>query len=277
MRTEIYYFTGTGNTLRAAASLAKKTGGTLIPVASCIKEDKVSSEAEIIGIIFPVYYMAAPAIIIDFAEKLDCLDTAYIFGAATYGGAAGNSCRQLKETLEAGGKKLSAFFGIHMMQNSFYKKTDNPDKRENAMEKKSEKIARFISRRRKGMLLSDAIMKLLLAPINRLTLNMSRKFLAETAGLDEKMTIHELVRHSDSIFDVGENCTGCGLCEKVCPAGNIVMEKGRPVWQNRCENCIACYSWCPEQAVNNKIVKKGYIYHHPMVKISDIMRQRSRV
>ena len=71
MTTEIYYFTGTGNSLVVASGLSERLGGDLIPVASCVGHDAIRSRADVIGIVFPVYYGELPVIMKRFAGKLD--------------------------------------------------------------------------------------------------------------------------------------------------------------------------------------------------------------
>jgi len=34
---------------------------------------------------------------------------------------------------------------------------------------------------------------------------------------------------------------------RVCPVNNIEMVDKKPVWQNRCESCLACINWCPKE------------------------------
>jgi epoxyqueuosine reductase QueG len=36
---------------------------------------------------------------------------------------------------------------------------------------------------------------------------------------------------------------------------NIQMVNERPQWQQHCENCMACYHWCPQDAVRGDIVE----------------------
>ena len=43
-------------------------------------------------------------------------------------------------------------------------------------------------------------------------------------------------------------CTGCGLCEKLCPVGNISLSQV-PVFFDRCAMCLRCYAFCPVSAV----------------------------
>ncbi|MFW5857897.1 MAG: DUF362 domain-containing protein, partial [Planctomycetota bacterium] len=47
-----------------------------------------------------------------------------------------------------------------------------------------------------------------------------------------------------------ERCTGCAACARLCPAGAITMEAGRPVIDtHRCIRCYCCHELCPEHAL----------------------------
>ena len=63
-------------------------------------------------------------------------------------------------------------------------------------------------------------------------------------------------------FKVNSSCNGCGICEKTCPARNISLENGKPIWAKKCEDCMACVQHCPKKAIyfNSKTInKKRYI------------------
>ncbi len=78
----------------------------------------------------------------------------------------------------------------------------------------------------------------------------------------------------DKKFWVDEKCNGCAICEKICPAKNIVMNAGKPVWQHRCEQCLACIQWCPKEAIQYGKNPPGYArYHHPEVKLADMLHR----
>ena len=87
-------------------------------------------------------------------------------------------------------------------------------------------------------------------------------------------------------FYYGDNCTGCGLCERVCLAEKVKMADGRPAWQEevQCHGCFACLNFCPEKSI--QVESKWYLkshteqngrYHHPQIKAVDIARQKTAV
>lgn len=54
-----------------------------------------------------------------------------------------------------------------------------------------------------------------------------------------------------------KKCNGCGVCAKICPLSNISM-KEVPQFSNKCIFCLRCVSYCPQQAMSNKILLKTY-------------------
>jgi ferredoxin len=50
-----------------------------------------------------------------------------------------------------------------------------------------------------------------------------------------------------------EKCSGCALCNKVCPADSLVMEEKKPKMKeqdkNECMGCGDCAAICPEDAI----------------------------
>ena len=275
MSTEIYYFSGTGNSLAVAKDIADKTGGILIPIASLLDKKMIMSDANVIGIIFPVYYGEPPIIIKEFAGKLENLQQKYIFAVCTYGGAAMASLRILRSIIHSNGGELSAAYGIHMPQNSFYKPRENHQEIYSGWKKKLELIVNNIKAKAKGMFYSNIVLELLLVPIQSIFIRpICKKSFIKQTNMPPNSKIEELVRMMDISFRSNEKCNGCGICSKVCPVSNIKINDNKPVWLHHCETCLACYNWCPNKAIQGGITSKDYYYHHPEIKISEIMKQK---
>jgi ferredoxin/flavodoxin len=271
MSIEIYYFSGTGNSFIIARDIAQKTKGKLIPIASLANRKTVATDADIIGIVFPVYFTRAPVIVEEFTGKLENTGNKYIFAVCNYGGGTGDSLRILDEKLLMHGGRLSAKYGIHMTQNAFKKSWEKPLVLNRKMVKKTDKIVRDISLRKKGKFFSNIVMYLLLSPFRGLFISWTKNSLAKMSGLSPEDALDRLIRHSDKSYRVNETCDGCGICAEICPVNNIRMVDSRPAWQNRCEACIGCYNWCPNKAIAGGVAQKGYFYRNPEIKLADLI------
>ena len=121
----IYYFSGTGNTLYLSRETAKLLDGELIPIVAALGDETISPDADVVGIVYPVYYNDLPAAVREFAGKLRAIEDKYVFAVCNYGGCGSNSVKSLRELIEAAGGELSAAYGIHMPQNAFRKPWEN--------------------------------------------------------------------------------------------------------------------------------------------------------
>jgi ferredoxin len=272
---EIYYFSGTGNSLSVAKDIAERTEGILIPIASLIDKKVIKTSAEVVGIIFPVYYGQLPLIVKEFAERLENLKNKYVFAVCTHGGAALASLRELRKIIRSKDGKLSLAFGIHMPQNSFYKPKENYLKIYSAWKNKSESIVKKIKTKAKGIFYTNFLLELLIAPIHSLFIRpFCKKAFSKQTNMSPQLKMEELVRRLDIGFTTNENCNGCGICLKVCPVNNIMIINNMPVWLHHCETCLACYNWCQNKAILGGITSKDYYYRHPEIEISEIMKQK---
>jgi len=112
MKTVIYYFSGTGNSLKVAKDIAVKLKDTEI-IQIC--KDNMDVDSIILnksGIVFPVYFSGMPLIVKDFIEKIKIKSGAYIFTIVTFARASDASINQLEKILNSKGSELSAAFKI---------------------------------------------------------------------------------------------------------------------------------------------------------------------
>jgi ferredoxin/flavodoxin len=271
-KTEVYYFSGTGNSLALARLVAKRLAGDLTPIASVIDRDRVEPAADVIGIVFPVYYADTPNIVRRFAEKLETTEDKYVFAISNYGGGAGDSLKTLDRILRSRGKSLSAGFGVHMPQNAFHKPWEIKRLAYGQAPKRIGFIVRAVEARRNGLFYSNVLVQTMMAPFRGWIRRMTALYLekASNSPAPSGLSVEQLMPLSDRSFTVDEKCTGCGTCAQVCPVRNVEIVDAKPIWQNRCENCLACFNWCPTSAIHGALANTSYRYHHPEVTARDI-------
>jgi flavodoxin/NAD-dependent dihydropyrimidine dehydrogenase PreA subunit len=285
MNIEIYYFSGTGNSLAVAREISEKTNGKLIPIPTVMDQDHITTDADVIGIIFPVYYTGIiniPLIVQRFVMKLENINKPYIFAVCTYGGGMGTTLKLLDTIIQSRGGRLSSGFGVHMPQNAFRKPFENKEKLyEEWKKKKLLKISECILAKQECKFDTDSI--LIKPVVNFLELIMKTSIfkpiflrsMSNTAGFKKNpdLPAEEIIPLMDKSYHTDENCTSCSTCVNVCPVHNIKLVDGKPVWHHHCETCLACIKWCPQKAIHGygELPKS---YHHPDVMISDMKQNK---
>jgi ferredoxin len=272
VKREIYVFSGTGNSLAVARSLANALGNcSIISIPGALKAGSPAAEAATVVLVFPLYFFGLPRVVAEFLEKVDLSGASRLFAVITRGGSPGCAARLIADTLdrkreERGGRdpgRAPLFGGVFYLTlwTNFVVRYRAPSKRRREAlarraESKIPKIARIVEGR---------VKKPRLEPFCRLLLPRHRRFLAEVSG-------------DDARFAVTDVCSSCGLCESVCPVSNIRMSGGKPSWLHRCELCLACLHFCPETAIEHGGRTRGKRRcSHPAVCAGDLVELKRRV
>jgi formate hydrogenlyase subunit 6/NADH:ubiquinone oxidoreductase subunit I/flavodoxin len=292
MSFEIYYFTGTGNSLVIARGIAERIKGTLIPIPAVMNNQSIKTSAGNIGIVFPSYMAhlyGIPLIVERFVKKLEDIGSKYIFAVCTCGGYesvnALPTLKNLAKLIRSLGGKLSAEYSIRLpMNNLDYRHIPIPiDKNQETMFKKCEiKLdvicQRIINGEKDKHRVIKSLFNISMTPMYLILQNSHLKALKKSSKEpdDTNLKYYELMPLTDKSIYVDEKCDGCGICAKICPVQNIEIIESKPVWQHHCEMCYACDEWCPVKAIHHWGRAEGIKYHHPNVNIPDMLRQSKR-
>ena len=95
MKTDIYYFSGTGNSLTIAQNLSKKIEYSKIISIPLVINKANNITGEIIGIVCPIYMHNIPCIVVDFIKKIK--EAKYLFMVYAGGGELGNGFKATKK------------------------------------------------------------------------------------------------------------------------------------------------------------------------------------
>ena len=118
MRTMLYLFTGTGNSLACARAIAKGLGDTdLVPIASLRKKQQIRVPTERVGIACPVYFYTLPVLVRESIPRLDLSGVKYAFLVATMGGFPGLAIQHGEKLFKKAGGELHAGFTVRMFAN----------------------------------------------------------------------------------------------------------------------------------------------------------------
>lgn len=260
MEIKIYYFSGTGNSLSIARQLGRKwENAQVVSILETVDCDFVPA-GDVMGIVCPIYMYNIPHIVVDFIKKIT--DSHYVFMVFAGGGELGGGIRATQKLFKSRGITLSSLFNIPMPSNYTpygYTPEDKQKDYFDQVEGRIEDIVNivnskqvFIEKRRTGFFKTHV-----------------------HPGLLYKLG-YKYINTMDKSFTVDDNCSGCSICQKVCPVGNVTMINNRPVWNNQCQQCYACLQWCPETAIQSGKRTVGIKrYHHPNISVKDIIRPRS--
>ena len=250
MISEIYYFSGTGNCLAVARMINEKSSekSEIIPIPN----GKFIIKADRVGFVFPVYCHKLPDIVKRYILRIEFISSPYIYAVATNNGESGQCLFDIQLLLAKKGQSLSLGMAIEMPGNAIKTPKDVELERLAAMEHKAAEIAELIKVQKKGII--EGNNSFIEHIRNRIVVFFAWNYI-----------------FSPKRYKIANNCTGCGTCEKVCPVNNIHLMNHKPIWENKCAACLACFHWCPNEAIYDTIfIKKRRKYHHPDIKINDM-------
>ena len=192
-------------------------------------------------VVSPVYAWQLPRVVRDFLLSARLTGSRRIYFVLTCGSGVGDAEAGLRRLCRQKNLEWCGLAPVVMPENYIAMfPVPRPDKCARIIEKADPLIGRLAKCIKAGLPFphhaAGPLGRLLSGPVNRLFY----RFQVSARG-----------------FRVTDACTGCGLCQRLCPLRNIRLEQGRPVWGERCTHCMACICACPAQAIEYKNHSQG--------------------
>jgi len=214
----------------------------------------------------PTYCWQLPRLVRDWIENTTFEGSKDMYFVLTCGSDIGNAEKYLKQLCEKKGLNYKGCAQVVMPEN-YIAMFDAPSDAE---------AVRIID-------VAERALKKAAADIN-----LSRNFPKVRVGLKGKLcsSIVNMIYYplivKDKKFYAGDECTGCGLCAKLCPLENISMEVSdkstgdniaasdegfmgdvastpvkKPRWHGKCTHCMACIAHCPVKTIEYGKASEG--------------------
>ncbi|MFN2351341.1 MAG: EFR1 family ferrodoxin [Kiritimatiellia bacterium] len=249
MTTDIYWFSGTGNSLWLARSLGEILGESeLISIAAGVWRGRPAPARAIV--VYPAYATRLPKIVQGFLREAPLDQATDLHLVANFALWRAGSLEVGRRLLLRRGLRVRGGFGIRMPNNyTPLGEAAAPAKQQRLFEqagKRLQEVASVIRDPARQAWESNVLIG---------------RFWAMLCPL-----MNALDQGEDRKFNSDERCNGCGLCARICPVENIIIRDKLPVWQGHCEMCFRCLQYCPQESIQfqrSTIGRKRY--HHPEV------------
>ena len=275
MNVNLYYFSGTGNSLYIAKTIKEEIEKienkevniykvAILPIQKYVNSENIQDSSDMVGIIYPTYFLDAPNVVKEFASRLELKQDCYLFLYANYGETLGNALHNMNKILTP--SKVKGNYEVALPDNSII------------FETKKEEIPKML---RTGEEIIKAQAKQIIQ--QEITPKSPYSFKYQVVSLGMKPLARKGLGFAKMKVDT-TSCSGCGLCEKICPMNNIHMEEDKagvkaPAFEKKCESCFSCLHYCPNESIRYQRMNKKKVdfqYKHPKIRVSEMVEAQKK-
>jgi len=247
----IFYYSGCGNSRFIAKEIATALNEPLEFIPDLQRQgysECVIKEGESLGFVFPIYAWTLPKLVKDFIKSVKLNGNPdYVWFACTCGDEMGKTRDVFEKIMISAGLHLDGAFCFQMPETYLdfpFFNLDSKDAAEKKIADARKKLPAVIKQIRNKGKSEDVI----LGPFPRIKTYLLGPGFFRIIG--------------DKKYFSTDQCNGCGKCVRVCPLKNITLKNGRPKWNGNCTQCMACYQYCPMNAVQYGRYTKGKGQYH---------------
>jgi NAD-dependent dihydropyrimidine dehydrogenase PreA subunit len=234
----LYWFSGSGNTLRMAEAFAERLRQKewIVELRPLERSNPLAIDpASVLGLAFPTHFFTIPEIVLSFVRSLPRAIGTEAMMLGTHGALSGGVIGPLKRELTAKGFHCTAA-RIVRVPDSFYPIfSEAAHQRQlgrglRKAERYADDFAAGRARWTRWAILSDI-------------------HAAIYGGLfaARKWTRYHTTTHVQS-----KHCNHCGICVHCCPANALKSETDSPLRPDKnCTNCLRCVAVCPTNAMRH--------------------------
>lgn len=251
----ILYFSGCGNSRYVAQELTRLLDDRLFPILDPPLDESGAlalAEGERLGVVCPIYAWDVPRVVRDAVQRMRfAVEPSYCFLVCTCGDTVGAVDSHYSKLLQTKGLRLNSVFSFVMPETYINLPGFNLDTPE--------------SERRKIAAVRERLPQVAhrIAACEQVIDVKAGSMPAFKSGPVNNLFYSLLI--TDKKFRVDSICIACGHCAEVCQLHNIKMHDGRPQWLGHCTNCMACYHYCPKNAIHFGNITRGkgqYYFGH---------------
>lgn len=243
---KILYYSGTGNSLYLAKRISKSFDCEMLSIPKLLNAKKFDFEEDIIGIVFPIYYLDIPKMVDEYLSKLN-INANYIFSICTYGMFAFNT----KSLINRYSFKVD-YTNELLMRDNFIPMFDMDDGRHKVRDYERD-------------------IDIIISHIeNRENFNIENSIKRSIGNIANKFTKPKNIGLEDEKFYVDSKCNLCAICQKVCVSNNIDIQE-KVCFSHNCVQCMACIQLCPQKAIHHKKEKSSFRYINKNVTVKEII------